>query len=228
MATPRVFIVVPAYNERADVLQTVLAALVATGHGVVLVDDGSHWHLQPVVRHLPVHYLRHRCNLGQGAALQTGTRYALQQGADLIVHFDADGQHTVADLQALLQPLQNGACDVALGSRFLERENNYVPLAKRLLLQAARYLNWMFTGLLLSDAHNGLRAMNRKAAAAIRLTENRMAHATELLFEIRRRQLRWKEVPVHIAYTPYARQKGQSAFNSIRIFFDVLLHKLFS
>lgn len=228
MYTPSVYIVVPAYNERIDVLQPVLALLAATGNGVVLVDDGSEPALQPALHNLPVQYLRHQKNLGQGAALQTGTRYALQQGAEWIVHFDADGQHTAADLEALLQPLQNGECDVVLGSRFLQTGANQVPLPKRLLLHGARYLHWLFTGLLLSDAHNGLRALNRKAATAIRLTENRMAHATELLFEIRRHHLRWKEVPVHIAYTSYSRQKGQSVFNSIRIFFDVLLHKLFS
>lgn len=228
MFTPKVYIVVPAYNERINVLQPVLAQLTATGHGVVLVDDGSEPALKPVIDDLPVHYMRHRHNLGQGAALQTGTRYALQQEAQYIVHFDADGQHSVADLEVLLQPLLSDEFDITLGSRFLEARSNDMPLLKYVLLQVARYLHWLFTGMLLSDAHNGLRALNRKAAMAICLTENRMAHATELLFEIRRHQLRWKEVPVHIAYSTYARQKGQSVFNSIRIFFDVLLHKLFS
>jgi len=94
-------------------------------------------------------------------------------------------------------------------------------------LKSACLLNYFFTGILLTDAHNGLRAFNRHAANSIRLKENRMAHATEFLLEIKRSWLAFAEYPVHIRYTPYSRKKGQSLLNSIRIFFELVLNKIF-
>jgi hypothetical protein len=82
--------------------------------------------------------------------------------------------------------------------------------------------------MMLSDAHNGLRALNKNALGKIRITENRMAHATEILFEIKKHGLVVKEVPVKIRYTDYSRHHGQSPWNSIKIFFDILFYKLFT
>ncbi|MEO7394587.1 MAG: glycosyltransferase family 2 protein, partial [Chitinophagaceae bacterium] len=98
---------------------------------------------------------------------------------------------------------------------------------RKLLLQIARYINFVFTGLLLTDAHNGLRAMTREAAQKIKITENGMAHATEILHQIKKRKLRYCEVPVTIHYTEYSKKKGQTLASSFRIFFDLLLNKIF-
>lgn len=89
-------------------------------------------------------------------------------------------------------------------------------------------MNFAFTGILLTDAHNGLRAFNRHAAEKINLMENRMAHATEFLAQIKKHRLRFAEHPVHIRYTDYSRKKGQSLLNSIRIFFELVLNKFFN
>ena len=89
------------------------------------------------------------------------------------------------------------------------------------------YLGYIFTGLYLSDAHNGLRAMTPQSAKKLIIKENRMAHATEILFVIKKHQLKFLEVPTTVIYTEYSKRKGQSVFNSIRIFFDLILHKLF-
>jgi polyprenyl-phospho-N-acetylgalactosaminyl synthase len=225
MNPAQVFVIIPAYNEQ-EVLQQTVVALLSFGYTVVVVDDGSVVPQQQQLATLPVKVLRHSINLGQGAALQTGMDYALQQGAVYMVHFDADGQHRPEDIPALLQPLQEGFCDVTLGSRFLNK-NSTVPFIKRLLIFAGRLLHLLYTGLWLTDAHNGLRAFTRQAATRIRITENRMAHASEILFLIQKFRLRFREVPVLIMYSAYSRSKGQSAWNSIRIFFDLLLHKLF-
>jgi glycosyltransferase involved in cell wall biosynthesis len=221
-----VFCIVPAYNEQA-VIRGVLQQLLAGGYEVVVIDDGSAEDMTQYVEGLPVHFLQHAVNLGQGAALQTGIDYALEKGAQWLVTFDADGQHDVKDIEKLLQPLQSGAADVALGSRFLEDAWHNASRGRRITLQLARRINYFFTGLMLSDAHNGMRAFSRAAAQKITITENRMAHATEILIRIRRARLRYREVPVHILYTDYSREKGQSFFSSIRIFFDLVLHKLF-
>ncbi|HEX4957548.1 MAG TPA: glycosyltransferase family 2 protein, partial [Lacibacter sp.] len=106
-----IFIIVPAFNEQ-EVLRQTICELVEPGYSVVLVDDGSSTPQQQFVTYFPVHCVRHELNLGQGAALQTGTEYALEQGAEFIIHFDADGQHLVSDISKLLRPLLNNDCDV--------------------------------------------------------------------------------------------------------------------
>lgn len=223
--TKKIFVIVPTYNEN-NVLGEVVAQLVNNDYTVVVVDDGSITAPSEQVKNLPVHLLTHQQNLGQGAALETGTNYAVQQGADYIVHFDADGQHNSGDIPALMTPLTTNKADIVFGSRFLTNKSN-ISFGKRLLLQLARYINFLFTGILLTDAHNGLRALTAAAAEKIHLTENRMAHASEILFLVKKHGLRFTEIPVTIKYTAYSKKKGQSAWNSIRIFFDLLLHKLF-
>ncbi len=84
----------------------------------------------------------------------------------------------------------------------------------------------MFTGLWLSDTHNGFRALSRDAASRISLRESGFAHATEILEEIRRHGLRYREVPVAIRYTDYSIKKGQKLHNSLNILFDLIFHKV--
>lgn len=221
-----VFIVVPAFNEDT-IIRQVVNDLLLYQYRVVIIDDGSETSLYPRLKDFPVFFLRHEANLGQGAALQTGIEFALSKNAKYIVTFDADGQHRADDIEKLLQPLANDEADITLGSRFLPGANHNMPAKRRMLLQIGRRLNYLLTGLMLTDAHNGLRAMNIKAAASIQITENRMAHATELLTQIQKKRLRYKEIPVTIQYTDYSKKKGQSAWNSFRIFFDILLNKIF-
>ena len=220
------FIVVPAYNE-APALAGALAPLFAAGYSVVVVDDGSTDETRQVASALPAYVLRHPINLGQGAALQTGTTFALRCGAAYVVHFDADGQHQAADVVRLVAPLRAGEADVALGSRFLRPEDSaQAPALRRWLLRAGTIVNGLLTGMWLSDAHNGLRAFTRAAASQIDLRENRQAHASEILSLIRRAKLRYVECPVTIRYTPYSRAKGQSGWNAFNIVFDLLTGKM--
>lgn len=218
---------VPTHNEGSVLRQSVEPLLQQMPLQVVIIDDGSHQPAVKQVQGLPVVVLRHKVNLGQGAALQTGITYARKANADYVITFDADGQHAASDLPALLQPLLRNEADIVLGSRFINGHSNSVPLFKKGILHAARFINYSFTGILLSDAHNGIRAFNKTALDKISLTENRMAHASEILFLIKKHRLRYKEVPVTVRYTRYARQKGQGGGSAIKILFDLLLHKLF-
>jgi polyprenyl-phospho-N-acetylgalactosaminyl synthase len=221
------FVVVPAYNEAQQIV-SVVREVTDAGYRVVVVDDGSDDGTAEAVACLPVHRVRHPINIGQGAALETGTRYALAQGASYVVHFDADGQHRVSDIERLLQPLRDGTAEVVLGSRFLDAAGRQaVPPVKRWLLRAGIVVNGVLTGLWLNDAHNGLRAMTRNAATAIHLRESGYAHASEILSQIRDRRLRCVERPTTILYTEYARRKGQPMWNALNIVFDLLLRKLF-
>jgi glycosyltransferase involved in cell wall biosynthesis len=226
MSDHDVFVVIASYNE-GDVLGRTVKELVPYGFSVVVVDDGSVVPASQDLSDQPIHYLRHTSNLGQGAALQTGTEYALLHGAEVIVHFDADGQHDPELIGKLIGPIRTGICDVVLASRFIDpSDRKQVPVKKQLLLKAGVLVSWLFTGLWLTDTHNGFRALSRAAAQQIKLTENGFAHATEILELLRRAGLRYMEVPTATRYTDYSISKGQSAFNSIDIVFDLVLRKL--
>lgn len=222
----KIFVVIPVFNE-TEVIRQVVNGLISLNYKVVLVDDGSDIPVISQLAGLPIHVLRHPVNLGQGAALQTGIEYAISKDADYIVSFDADGQHQTADIPKLLEPLVNNEADITIGSRFISGAKHNMPAGRKIVLQIGRRINYLLTGLLLTDAHNGLRAMNRKAASLIEIIENRMAHATELLSQIKKNKLRYKEIPVTIVYTDYSKNKGQTAWGSFRIFFDLLLNKIF-
>jgi glycosyltransferase involved in cell wall biosynthesis len=216
----RTCVVIPAYNE-AEVIGPVVEGLIARGFDVVVVDDASTDATAERAQTAGAVMLRHLINRGQGAALQTGILRALQSKADFIVTFDADGQHDPNDVLRLVQPLAGNERDVVLGSRFLASPDA-VPFSRRLLLRVAVIFTRAASGLPVTDAHNGLRAFSSSAASAIRIRQDRMAHASELVDQVRDRRLRWCEVPVTVRYTPYSRRKGQSHFGVFRILFDYI------
>lgn len=152
--------------------------------------------------------------------------YALRLGASYCVHFDADGQHLVSEIAKVLEPVHSGKCDICLGSRLLRpSDRREVPATKRAVLRLARLFHRLTTGLSLSDAHNGLRALNRTAMERIVLHEPRMAHASEILYRIRQSNLRWQEVPVRVLYPVYARKKGQSIGEAVPIGIRFLIRR---
>ena len=223
MKSENIFIIVPTYNEAA-VIQETLQPLIDGGYSVVVVDDGSTDETYAKIKQMPVHIIRHIINLGQGAALQTGMEYSLSRGADIIVHFDADGQHNPHNIEQLLRPILEKRVDVALGSRFLNKEHaRQIPLAKRSLLRLATLFTILVSNISLTDTHNGFRAFSRNAAEQIKINENRMAHASEILHQIAKKKLSYTEVPIQVLYTEYAKNKGQSISNSINILIDFLL-----
>lgn len=221
-----IFVIIPCFNEASVILETVTGVL-EKGYRVVVVDDASTDDTKQRLKGLPVHYLRHRINLGQGAALQTGMDHALKNGASFLITFDADGQHMPADIAGMVETLEMSKLDIVFGSRFLKGSGSTVPQGRKWLLKLARYVNYFFSGILLSDAHNGFRCLNRKAAEKIRLRENRMAHASEILIQVARLKLSYAEYPVKVHYTAYSIGKGQGNRHGLRILFELILYKLF-
>jgi glycosyltransferase involved in cell wall biosynthesis len=216
--------VIAAFNE-GRVIARVIADVVRRGYRVAVVDDGSADDTAEAAAQAGAIVIEHPVNLGQGAALQTGIEYALQQGADQVVTFDADGQHRPQDIAVLLEALDETGADFALGSRFLGASID-LPPARRLLLKAATWFTRATTGLRLTDTHNGLRAMTRRGADVINLRQNRMAHASELLEQIAQSGLRHVEVPVTIEYSAYSLAKGQKLSDSIAILVDLSAQRL--
>jgi glycosyltransferase involved in cell wall biosynthesis len=218
-------VVIAAYNEQPRLGDTLRRLLDAGYRNVVVVDDGSLDATGEIALKHDVWVLRHLINLGQGAALQTGLAFALKKGADYLVTFDADGQHDPTEIPHLLAPLRAGAADIALGSRFLGKAEN-IPLTRKLVLKGGVIFTRVFSNIKVSDTHNGFRAMTRDAAGKIRIVQNRMAHASEILDRIREYQLRYVEVPCTIRYSAETMAKGQSSWNAVKIVLQLFLGRL--
>lgn len=243
----RIAVLMPVFNEEgrlARTLEELRSACAEASVTVFLVDDGSavpidEGAVRLVASGLRVVVARHAVNLGQGAALETARRLALDakwapaEGAfEAFVTMDSDGQHRGSDVLALAAAIRDGA-DVALGDRFAGGSN--VPTSRRALLAFARAFERATTGLNLSDVHNGLRAFGPRAIMQMRIRQNRMAHATEISHSISRASaarddddaLRVVEVPVSVRYTEESLAKGQRASSAIAIVVDLFHGFLF-
>lgn len=222
----RVFVVIAAYNE-ASALPAVVAEVRERYDHVVVVDDGSSDGTHAAALGCARYILRHAVNRGQGAALQTGIEYALQRGAEYVVTFDADGQHRVEDIAAMVAPVAAGEADITLGSRFLGERAENMPLGRRVALKLAVLFTRVVNRVSLTDAHNGLRCFSRRAAERVRIRADRMAHASEMIDLVRETGLPFREVPVRVRYTAYSLGKGQSSLGGVRIVFHYLVGRLF-
>jgi len=215
------WVVIPAYNEERHLERTLNDVRNQSDrYHVVVVDDGSTDRTYDIARS-HARAIRHPVNRGMGAALVTGTRYALLQGADCIVHFDADGQHHASEIRRFIDKIETGEYDVVLGSRYLDSHST--PFTKKYFIHwPARVFQNAMTGVRLTDVHNGFRAMSRSAAEKIRIEQDRMAHNSEIVAQLRARRLRFCEVPVTITYAEY----GQSLVDGIKIIRDLIVKQL--
>jgi glycosyltransferase involved in cell wall biosynthesis len=219
---PDVWLIVPVFNEQ-PVIGDVVRNARKTFANIVCVDDGSRDNSAAEIRSAGAHLVRHPTNLGQGAAIQTGLEYArAQPGARYFVTFDADGQHQVDDVLAMLERLRSEDVDIVVGTRF-RGDTSHIPWIKRLILRTVVMLSPRTRRLGLTDAHNGLRVFNRTVAEQMNITLNGMCHASEIVQMIDQRNWRVIEEPVTILYTDYSMAKGQSVINGVNIVFETML-----
>lgn len=213
------WVVIPAWRE-ATVIRRVVEEVRPLVKAVVVVNDGSPDSTASEALAGGAIVLTHCVNLGQGAALQTGIDYALLHGAEQIFTFDADGQHSTESLGIMAEILATQNVEVVLGSRW-RGHAEAIPGLRRLILKAAVIFTRAHSGLNLTDTHNGLRLFTRKAAQQIRITQSRMAHASEILDQIGRLKLRYAEAPVTVRYTEYSLAKGQKISGMFRVLADI-------
>jgi glycosyltransferase involved in cell wall biosynthesis len=221
MNSANIWVVIPAYNEEA-VIRSTVSDVVARGYSVVVVDDGSADRTAEAALSAGACVCRHAINLGQGAAVQTGIDYALRQQPAAVVIFDADGQHDSNDIAFIAAPILEGRADVVLGSRFAEEGLvEDIPPLRWWILRVAVWMTRRTTGMKVTDSHNGFKGFSPAAAAKLCITQNRMAHASEILHQISRMGGRVEEVPVHVRYTEYSMRKGQKSLNALNILWDL-------
>lgn len=220
-----IFCIIPAFNEAANI-GSVLDDLLGKSVKIVIVDDGSADNTFDIARKHGVTVLRHVINRGQGAALRTGTEYAISKDADIILHFDADGQFQVDDIPRMVEPIISGCADMVFGSRFLSgADNSEMPWSKKtMIMPLARFINKFFFGIKLTDPQSGFRAMNSLAARSIVWKQDKMAHCSEIIYLAHKAGIRIKEVPINVAYREY----GQNWRGGLSIIKDMVLGTLLS
>jgi glycosyltransferase involved in cell wall biosynthesis len=209
--------VVPAYNEEKNI-GSVVRSLFEIVDKVIVVDDGSADRTFEVAKNAGAHVLKHIINRGQGAALQTGHDFAKKINADYVIHFDGDAQFLASDIPNALEKLKQENCDVLFGSRFLNVNSNLPFFKKRIILPIAKVVNMLFGSIKLSDAHNGFRILNKKALEKVVITQDKMAHASQIPILVKRHNLKYVEHPVCVVYNEY----GQGFFAGFKVVADLL------
>jgi glycosyltransferase involved in cell wall biosynthesis len=198
MAELRRIAVVPAFNEE-EAVGCVIDEIRAYDAGleVVVVDDGSTDRTTEVARARGAHVLRLPFNLGIGGAVQTGFRYAYEEGYDLAVRLDGDGQHDATQLGLVLGPVLAGDVDIAVGSRYLERGDGYRSSAtRRVGIRILARTVSALTRQRITDPTSGFQALNRRAIALFAADYPHDYPEVEALVLLIRHRLRLCEVPV--------------------------------
>ena len=226
MENKKIFIVIPAYNEEKKI-GSIIQSLQNEGYSnILVVNDGSVDRTAEVARQTGAEVLNMIINRGQGAALSLGIDYLKKTcNPDIIVTFDADGQHRPEDIASLMAPILENKVDIAIGSRFLEKKSK-IPPFRKIILKSGVIFTRFVSQIKISDTHNGFRALGKKAINLIQITQRGMEHSSEIIDEIKRKELVFKEVPVEILYTDYSKVKGQKNSNFVKIGLKVILKKL--
>lgn len=221
-------VIVPALNEEGAIARVVADARRALAATVVVVDDGSTDRTGEVARAAGAVVLRHPFNLGVGAAVRTGLRYAVDHGYETVLQLDGDGQHDADDAGGLLSRLEQGDVDVVVGSRF---EFGYdLPRPRRLVM---RLLSWIVSrrlGTTVTDTTSGFRAFAEPAVThfARVYPADYLSDTVEALLLAADAELRVAEVPVHMRHrtTGTASTNPLSgAFHVVRLLLVVGVHR---
>ena len=217
----KLIIIIPAYNEERTIKEVIKRLKEKGYNDIIVVDDGSKDKTYELASKEKVKVYRHMINRGLGGALNTGITAALKEGADFMITFDADGQHSVDDIPKMIEPLKNGY-DVTIGNRINEK----MPFVRKIGNIGLDFVTYMLFGIYVHDSQSGLRAFTREAAEKIEINTNRMEVSSEIITEIGRKNLKLKEVPIKTIYTKYSLSKGNSVWNGFKIALKLLLKRI--
>jgi glycosyltransferase involved in cell wall biosynthesis len=194
----KIVIGIPAYNEEENIAGILVKLKKFTQH-IIVCDDGSNDQTAKIAEELGAVVISHERNLGYGAGIRTIFLKAKEINADILVTFDADGQHRIEDLNSVIDPIKNNEADIVIGSRFLN-DNNKVPKYREIGIKTITAITNSSIGKKLSDTQSGFRAYNRKVLESITPSESGMGVSTEILIKASKNKFQIKEVPVIISY----------------------------
>ena len=218
-------VVIPAFNEGSRigaVLQRLRASVPDVD--VVVIDDGSHDDTAARARAADVHVISHPFNLGYGAALQTGYKYACAAGHAYVAQLDADGQHDPADVARLLAPLRAGAADVVIGSRFVAHTGYDMGVTRGVGRRVFQLVLRACGGPLIADPTSGYQAFTREAFTL--LCEDFYPSDfpdVDVLLVLHRNGMRLREEPVVMAANPDAHTSMHAGWRAVYYTYKMLL-----
>jgi len=209
-----VWVVVPAYEEE-EMIGRVIDELKTEGYNKILVvDDGSEDRTSEIARAHGAEVVQHKENCGLGASIRTGLREARSQGADIVVTFDADGQHNPADIEKLLNALDEA--DFAVGVR----DEDQMPLNKRLGNYVLDFITHVFGGPF-TDSQSGFRALGPRALKEVVIWSDRYSVSSEIIVQVGKKDLAFETIPIKGIFTEYSKTSGTTIASGIRILFDL-------
>jgi len=216
-----IYVIVPAFNEQ-NVIKDIINNLLKNFSNVIVINDGSNDKTLETINDLDIKILNHEINLGVGAAVQTGFDYVSDiPDAKAVITFDADGQHLVDDAVAMAKEIL--ICDegIIFGTRFPKHSKN-IPKVKRIVLKLIAKITDLVTGVTLSDAHNGLKAYKVSTIKELELQFSSYSYESELITQVAKKKIDYKEMSTDIKYTSYSIKKGQKLLNGLLIIEDLL------
>lgn len=209
----KAIVIVPAYNEEDNIRNT-LRDLEENGAGtdILVMNDCSTDGTEAILQETGVNYLSFPVNLGIGGGVQAGYQYARENGYDIAIQFDGDGQHEAKYLQALIDPIEAGEADIVIGSRFVEHEGFQSSGARRLGIGILSTLIRMLCGVKVADVTSGMRAVNRRFIEEYAENYAQDYPEPEALLYAGVRKARIQEVPVQMR----ERAGGKSSISALK------------
>lgn len=217
-------IVVPAYNEEAQIASVIDGLRTYSDAAIIVVDDGSHDRTAERAVLAGARVLRHPFNMGAGVAVQTGYKYAVENGYETLLQIDGDGQHHPMHVLDMFGMVESGRCDMAIGSRFLDQGGSATGFLKLAAIRLFRRVIRTLTGETITDPTSGYRCMNR--AVFRYFTEDDFPHDypdADIMIVLHRMGFKLAELPVKMMPNPEGRYMHRGIFKISYYFFKVFL-----
>ena len=194
----KIIIGIPAYNEEKNIA-SLLIKLKKVSQNIIVCNDGSNDLTGKIAKELGAMVIEHEKNLGYGSAIKSIFLKAHEINADILVTFDADGQHRIEDINAILEPIKSNIADIVIGSRFLNN-NQEIPKYREIGIKAITKLTNVTGGTKITDSQSGFRAYSKKILKEIQPKESGMGISTEILIKTQKAGFIITEVPITILY----------------------------
>ena len=195
----KVTIGIPAFNEEKNIAK-IITRLKKITDSIIICDDGSLDMTSDISNELGATVVKHKKNLGYGAAIKTIFKKAKEIQSDILVTFDADGQHRIEDIQVVIDPIIKEKVDLVIGSRFLDIKSEDMPNYRKVGIKIITKVTNLSIKEKLTDSQSGFRAYSRKALEQISLTDEGMGISTEILIKASKLELGMAEVPIVVNY----------------------------
>ena len=195
----KIIVGIPAFNEEKNIAVLIIQ-LKKIADKIIVCNDGSTDLTSKIAEELGAIVINHEKNLGYGAAIRSIFLKSKDLDADILVTFDADGQHRIEDINKVINPIINGESDLVIGSRFLDESAKEVPRYRKVGIKVITKITNATIKKQLTDSQSGFRAYSKKVLNELNPSELGMGISTEILIKASAKNFRISEVPIKIVY----------------------------